>query len=401
MSTTFWTLPGPAAFIERITGALGSGRSALLLCPNERTPDGILDVIETRLDGSRTAQLLSKGWQPQSEAGDAAGIVRSIAENLFDKLALRLPPPGDVNGVSLATATGAESITLLIDARGASTAAQDALVSLAREVAGAMKDVTGWRRFAICAALSPTTRQGLPGPDVALAVEWWWGVIRPLDIELALDGIPVLDPVMTRAAIEVGTWDLPLAREMARGWSGGLASLEHDLSSILGPCDAGPRLINEGHEAYKVPQEQLISAWNAGLVESWGGAVEWHPSIALAEGPSPAIQRVWLAQVKELFPLIEIERTRLAGWLDREAERGGMPRILDVDGLAVEIEDLEIGQLVRYLGCYREVRVPADRMRLIRSLRELRNHLAHRRPVDLKTVLELRRSISADRLLDA
>ena len=80
---------------------------------------------------------------------------------------------------------------------------------------------------------------------------------------------------------------------------------------------------------------------------------------------------LWKAQVRVLFPLIEEARARMA----REAAR-----ILGGRGGADDIEVLEIGPLH-----HRLVKLDAPR-RLVeqaRALREMRNSLAHRRPIPL------------------
>lgn len=399
MTDAIWQLPGPSAFLERSSAALREGRSVVLLCPNEATPPDLLTELAGSIETDRTSVLVRDGWLPEDQGEDPQTSAGLIAHALFNELGLPLPPPGDTNGFSLASAPGAESLTLLIEARTASNQMQQALVLLATEVADAMKDVGAWRRFALCIAAAPTAGQRVPQPDVALAVRWWWGVLRPLDVELALEGIKVLDPCMTRSAIELATWDVQLADAIARSWSGKLAALDEEIAALVPlAADSSHQLDGDGGRAGRRPSEPLLEAWRAGLVEAWEGSVRWHLSAHLARNQPTARQRVWLAQVKELFPIVEIERTRLTSWLTEAAARSGAPPQVTVDGDQVDLADLEIGQVVRYLGRNREVPVPKGRMELIRSIRDLRNSLAHREPVDLKTVLDLRQRVSSDRV---
>jgi hypothetical protein len=394
----FWTLPGPASFLERAAAALRDGRSLLLLCPNTTTPENPFGPLEDQIRVDRTSHALGTHWLPEGLTEDADLSAALVAAALAKELGFPPAPIGGADGHSLARAPGAESMTVLIDARHLSAAAQEALSTLATQVAASMKAVTGWRRFALAIATIPSAAHHPPQSDTALAVEWWWGVVRPLDVELALDDIPTLDRCMTRAAIELAAWDVDLARQIATRWSGTLGVLDTALDALLEDVDADELPTNlPGGRAPKRPPAALVSHWRSGIVQSWEGSVRWHLTAERLRDDTTPRRLTWLAQVKELFPVIEIERTRLSAWLAEEAIRVGGSSALRVDGEPIDITDLEIGQIIRYLGLHTVVRLPRGRMELIRTLRDLRNALAHRAPVDLKSVLELRKQVESDR----
>ena len=103
-----------------------------------------------------------------------------------------------------------------------------------------------------------------------------------------------------------------------------------------------------------------------------------HVLALLRNGAKQEIEkRIWTAQVQTLFPLIEIERTRII-----QSNYGVLKNILDKHGIeqyGVELfdpEDIELGTL-QNIVTYHGVSMSAKQKQRVQFLHERRNELAH------------------------
>lgn len=222
---------------------------------------------------------------------------------------------------------------------------------------------------------------------MTFAHRWWWGVLTPLDATVAAQDLGV-EPDQAACVAELARWDLELISELG-AWDGRLETLDATFRMYAEPDLRVP----VPEPASTKPQVKHATGWHTGLVEAWDGNVAAHTRLALAERPDAARMRIWAAQIARLMPFIELERSRLAEWFATEVERAGR----HPDYVESDIAALEIGPLWACIGAHRHIRIHADRLALVRDLREARNALAHRRPIGRGTVTALRRSADADR----
>ena len=133
------------------------------------------------------------------------------------------------------------------------------------------------------------------------------------------------------------------------------------------------------------------------MVEGWSGVLSAHLNLETSTRRDAAATRMWAGQLAKVLPFIEMERYRLASWLSQQLEDG---RIVLEPWRGTDIAGMEIGPLAACLLAHRvehRLAVPTERVDLLCDLRNARNALAHRRPVDPATVTSLRRRACVDR----
>ncbi|MHB9859100.1 hypothetical protein [Streptomyces sp. YIM S03343] len=242
-----------------------------------------------------------------------------------------------------------------------------------------------------------------------IAVHWWWGVIGRLDTAtvVALSRPPLhstadrhhLHEAVTQATItEICGPFLDAAAALAAHWKDGrletLPDALRDVLAVLPAPDAADTAVpahrpeatrNPGRR----PEESLLAAWNTGAVESWDGRLRIHPHQDLGHEHVVAA-RVWLAQNHVLLPLLDDARERFAATMRRRT-RIPLPRLAEEYGPpdttseplppAKVIDTLELGAMWAAHCDGAITLTPAERHHL-RTLRDTRNLLAHRKPLD-------------------
>ncbi|MGH8992269.1 MAG: hypothetical protein ACRDZ7_12230 [Acidimicrobiia bacterium] len=341
-----------------------------------------------------------------TSVSSAPGDVRGVSETaiaVWEHLDLATQGGERRDVTSLARHPALGRRLLVLDAR---TEGPDTVAMIARflaEFASATKELPRYQRtsWLVCVA-PPNDDMGaiafdgvLPHPDVTLAVRWWWGVLGPLDVAVWVDDRVRSRPVeeaVELAVAEVAGPDLALAEELLVRWDGTMSGLDRLVARWT---DANPHLAklpSGGDErAGPRPPAGLLAAWAAGAVESWSGQLRRHVCAEMADDGEAARTRAWLAQVARVFPLIERERTRLAAWVaDRRARPAPGWETADLGAL-------EIGELYRWMGAHHWVTFSPKRRALLRWLRDARNDLAHREPLEPASLREGQKRIIDDR----
>ncbi|MET8288377.1 hypothetical protein ABZV80_24415 [Streptomyces sp. NPDC005132] len=263
------------------------------------------------------------------------------------------------------------------------------------------------RPRALVVASTDDLPTGLPGQLARedIAVHWWWGATGRLDTAtvVALARPPVnsavdrhhLHEAVTQATIaEVCGPFLDVAAALAARWKDGrletLSASLHDVIAALPVPEAIPPRGAEGtRTSGQRPNESLLFAWNAAAVDSWDGRLRHHPCQDL-DHQHVVTARVWLAQNQVLLPLLDDAREHFAATVRLRA-RVPLPRLAEEygprrdPGAAPEpgdlVDTLELGAM---WGAHRDGAIaltPRERHRL-RTLRDARNLLAHRSPLD-------------------
>ncbi|WP_151773503.1 hypothetical protein [Streptomyces abyssomicinicus] len=261
---------------------------------------------------------------------------------------------------------------------------------------------------ALVVATTDDLPPGLPGQLVRedVAVHWWWGVTGRLDTAtvVALSRPPLDSPLARRQLYEAvaqatiaeicGPF-LDIASTLAARWIDGRPeTLPDALREVLEAVPVPEASLLAGQNLARGPgahpDEALLPAWNAAAVESWDGRLRRHPAHCLDNEHAMASQ-VWLAQNHVLLPLLDAARERFADVvranaripLQRLAEQYGPRRDLDEGGVppSTLIETMEVGAM---WGAFRDGAIALTQRdrRHLRILREARNLLAHRTPLD-------------------
>ncbi|MEU5579921.1 hypothetical protein ABZ791_17105 [Streptomyces huasconensis] len=240
----------------------------------------------------------------------------------------------------------------------------------------------------------------------AIAVHWWWGATGRLDTAtvVALARPPLVsaterghlhEAVIQATITEVCGPFLDIAAALASRWDDGrpetLTSALHDvLADLPGPAVVPPQRTEGTRHPGRRPDDRLLAAWNAGTVDSWDGRLRRHPGCDLAHERAVAA-RIWLAQNHVLLPLLDDARDQFTTTV-RARARVPLARLAQDYGprresgtasepAASAVSMMELGAMWSAHCDGVITLVPAERRRL-RILREARNRLAHRAPLD-------------------
>ena len=182
--------------------------------------------------------------------------------------------------------------------------------------------------------------------------------------------------------------------EELRSWDGTVGELVARLPTCASP---GLGDLPDPDPSGLRPPPNYVKAWSAGMIEGWSGVLSAHVSLESRTRRDAATIRVWAGQLAKVLPFIEMERYRLATWLSQQLEAAG--GVLE-PWRGTDISGLEIGPLAACLLTHRKehrMAVPTERVDLLCDLRNARNSLAHRQPLDPATVISLRRRACVDR----
>jgi hypothetical protein len=384
MAPSLWTLPGPLRWIRDIEAERSEARSVVLLCPSSERPVDLIAALDSgRQRGVNAVKLSRADWWVSASGSTSPARLLS---GLIDEFRLTCPP--EPYGFCSAPEIGRQEF--VVDVRDEDCAVQVAWIQLASEVASAGGAVLPNSRPSLLVVSSPTREvvDRLPPADLNLKYYWWWGVLRDVDAVVHAEAIG-LDPELIGCAVELVRWDVDML-ERLRGWDG----LPESLSRLhLGDLPTGvvPRLPGARHP--ERPPNSLLAEWSAGAVEFWSGGPATHTGLHL-DSVEELSRRVWAGQVARVLPFVEFERVKQAEFIAALLERaGGVSQQWERDN-GPDVAALEIGSLVACVHAH-GVRVPNDRWQLIHGLRDLRNDIAHLRPVKPSRIRALRTQAGA------
>ncbi|MFE5674971.1 hypothetical protein ACFQ7B_25380 [Streptomyces erythrochromogenes] len=367
--------------------------------------DGLLDDYD---DGLGDPPWLNGGYTPTVVPKPAHSQTRSTLE---ERLSKRLGVAGDpVEYLTAPESPGGAPIILI---RAWQEEDDAGVARLLRRLTAAVKGsglAPGRRpRLLVAARLHDLTVDAPESLDAAFGrVHWWWSVWGRLDtatvIADAVVGNPsaggpgtpakrILGALLAETVSEISGPDMWMALRLAAAWDGRLSSLRSTLSGL---SSAGGRVVAQptwspvaGHAAAaygSVPGQPLRSQWSAGLLDSWEGQLR--PSVPLWIG-SPSAQNqldklVWQSQNRVLLPLIDDARAEFTGRLPRFAAQGikHLHHLYrDRYATVADLDSMELGDI--WSGVNQGfIRMNGTQYNRLKVLRDARNELAHRRPLD-------------------
>ncbi|WP_173265493.1 hypothetical protein [Streptomyces pacificus] len=350
---------------------------------------------------------------PPTPAEALAGLLERLAKEVcFGDGAdpAGTDPAGDVLARLAGRGTGtAETRPVVV--RAWREPVPSAATHLLRRLAATAKEAglpPGRRPRALVIASTEDLPRGLPDqlPREDIAVHWWWGATGRLDTAtvVALSRPQPASPTershlheaVAQATItEVCGPFLDIAAALASRWDDGrpenMASALHDvIADLPGRAAIPPQRAEGTRPPGPRPDERLRAAWNAGTVDSWDGRLRRHPGYDLYHEHAVAA-RVWLAQNHVLLPLLDDARERFTATVRLRA-RIPLGRLAQDYGPRLEpgrtpeaadsaIATMELGAMWS-AHCDGAVALSPAERRGLRVLREARNLLAHRVPLD-------------------
>jgi hypothetical protein len=372
-----WSLPGPAGFARTAQDRLDRGDSVLVGLPattaeDRAFQDGLRRTIDVHFD-------LVDATGPQD---------RPIASVVAEQLDIDLEPGPDA-AVRLAGHPMLEARHLAVTLAGKPDDAKP-WTEFVRSFLAAARPIAAPDRPRLLIIGGHGCATALSGAD-PLAEMWWWGVLGRLDTALYVQRRLVSrknDDLLRDAITEVAGYDLGLADYLVDEWDGDAASLVAVLDAFTGPNWPNvpvPARLPHSSTPWSAPPSQVVPLWNAGLADAWDSfSVCLHPCSLPAQGRR---QRVWLAQIRCLMPLIDEERARIEDWMRTEVR--GLPagQVLEPGDLYSLMHDNP--RLKMWRGGHRK--------RLIYWLRDARNMLAHMTPLPPEDIARGRHLIWQDR----
>lgn len=380
MARSWWSLPGPSAFVDALAQDVRDGKNVVVCLPRHE-PAGMIGALK--------ASLHEWSWDRfDVDPGDE----RPPVAQLYDRY---VPGPGEPAELRNAGTLVRESAFAghLVWLDGVCAQGWPDWEAFLAEYAHACRP---WDHFDLplfCVALRGELALCPPASDTRLTVHRWYDAVDGLDMLLyAADllrhrPLPPLQKRIAVAAIaQVANWDPDVAERLA----------VEDLATILAPspvlyelaaergwgpeCSAACRDVGDD----RVPD----AAWLAGLAAFFDGRPVIHSAAVVAFDPSDRMKeidrRLWQAQVGVLLPLIE-ERRR---WIiERFGRAFRLPHFPDGNRNAPihDPRDLEIGHIYHQIE-FQHVDLGEDVQRLVRRLKKARDRLAHLRPLDAESL---------------
>jgi hypothetical protein len=356
-----WSLPGPARFAQTAQDRLDRGDSVLIGLPATTAEDdafqhGLRRAIDVHFD-------LIDATGPQD---------RPIPSIVAEQLDISLEPTADA-AVRLASHPMLEARHLAVTVPGKPDDIKPWTVFL-RSFLAAARPIAAPDRPRLLIMSGHGCATALAGAE-PLAELWWWGVLDRLDTALYVQRRLVNrkgDELLRDAITEVAGYDLDLADYLADAWDGDAAGLAAVLDAYSGsnwPNVPVPARLPHSSTPWSAPPSQVVPLWNANLADAWDSfSVCLHPCCLHAEGRR---QRIWLAQIRCLMPLIDEERARIEAWMRTEIPGLSAGQVLEPGDLYGLMQ--ENPRLKHWRGGHRK--------RLIYWLRDARNMLAHMIPL--------------------
>jgi hypothetical protein len=326
-----WSLPGPRRFVKDVVDRLYRGRSVTLR--DAHGADGLLGALATQIGGDSFLRLQSIDLREAQSLLTAMNEALAIDLRSLAALAVNEDAQATVFLLHLADARHAADIQTFVRA-GRLTANSEAPV-----VVAACDD-----------DLEELGDEHWDDLDAA-------GLVGPLDgMAFAAAYMSEADSLTARikaaVAVEVGAWDLGLTETL----------LDLPAREALRP-DLCP-------DQWVAPDSEAA----AQHVDGWGGEPTRHAAWMARNDLAGLRKRVWRGQLGVLFPWIEERRreviTRYRSFL--KVNDNTMPNIdlFDWGPISIQLQNSALG------GCPQAVHLA----------REIRNELAHSRPVSSQQI---------------
>ena len=357
--SSFWTLPGPAHFIENIAAEARAGNSVLIAVP-EYHPGFLSGAVRAviahdyswqylSIDADvRPSEFLFSYCLPDSHPQIVRTVQTLISQPEFRGKAIWL------DGLKL---QGLESWSeFLLE-----------YAHLARSIPPVEQTVL------LVPAQGQVAGARLP-QEAGLSVVFWKGWMDRLDIDL-------------HAAIQVGRRVSGLEKQLVVAIAAELGGTDEGLTTFLAGLELDQLLSPMGPlRSFAADRMWLAESegkeWWTGKVYDLEGEQIDNAALLALEGKNDEIdQLIWRAEVRTLFPVIEYHRQRFVHKYAR------LLTVYKDEYETYDVPDLEIYMLKRQLS--RNSGVDTNDLALLGDLQKARNALAHLRVVEPSIVLKL------------
>ena len=354
-----WSLPGPTAFFESLSGHLRDGSSVVVAVPT---------TVARPLSTALSAFLREQSWGLSGplEAGSGTPV-----GTICDKLDLR--PDRRPSAAAIVAGLEPGRVVFIVDVHPVEWAQWRSFLD---EYEAASRAVPAFDRPLLVVMAEGLAASSTPENGAALRTLKWDGTIGELDM---------LMYVAERMRIQRKPFERQqklIARVIAR-----LALWDFDLADFLldqEPAELFEPLRIVQHAANTFDTAPLTGTWEGGGIQTVDGLAQVHPFVIAAQAdPEEELpMRVWAAQASEVLPALEMHRRALV----RRMSQTGMKLPVEIRGEAVtDLDDLEIGSLAFVAH---QQRLSPEIRRLANKWRNVRNKLAHLEPLTAAEALD-------------
>lgn len=364
MSLEWWQLPGTRGFLENAIEDLRDGKNVVLCLPPHAPRDLRRALRETwqaaderfymidlnDYDGlaTRPLDLLFHHFLPDAAASELRDTQKLLSAAAFERRIIWL---NSVNGESHST-----------------------WCDFLQQYQHASRNSDfSHRNSVFIVPLTGNLAIQPPPEDVRLVKHEWRGVVDSLDALLYAatlyrekSGSRLRRKIAVALIANLALWDLSLAERLA----------DESFNDLLDPKNLLASIAAENGWS-----DKALRQWHCGMIDEIDGAQREHSAlVACGDDGQQLSRRLWNAQVAVLLPFVEERRQELLleyadvlpFWLKLYGAKTSVGEIIS------DVGDLEIGNLC-YL--FKQAGVIANCQPQIEDLREIRNELAHLRPV--------------------
>lgn len=355
---TVWDLPGPKRFIESIRYAIAHGSNVVvrfLGTPPQGFDDALMDALGSTFRHVDLA-VTDSPFRDLSRAISAGTKPFNSIEELLEDEKFR----------------GA-----LVHLHGINQTKWNSWRTFLTQYSEAIRGISVLGRSLFCVVLTGLPPCDFPTPDVTLTNREWDGALDEMDLlifasEHLHDTIPSipLRNLLAATISRVAVWDLYTAKVL----------LEKSEIEILDPLVVLQQIAVERGWTDQTPLD-----WRIGTVSQKSSV---HPARAAIDNPpNEIVRRIWSAQIAQIMPLIEEQRYALVKEHEPDIRyRMRRSNMDDSDPYGLELGDL--ARIVTDVSTNRNLR------RSIYSLRNVRNDLAHLKPLEPERILNVLREAS-------
>ncbi len=378
MSNSWWEMPGPSRFAAQIARELLKGNN-ICICLPEYSPRGLTDAIKAALGNnvSVTCDDSARHWASLNIS--ANGNDRPV-EILFSQFAPDCSSQlvRNANLLSQQTSFARKIIWLEGITPHNWLAWKKFLIEYAHVSRAAASPL---EQTVFCAPLVGKLAETPPPEDARLLARNCGEIVDSLDMLIFTSRLFHSRPMPTlqkRAVIAIvanlALWDPAVSERFAY----------EEIEQILNPTPILAEIAEQRNWRDALP---LLNRcfWYAGMKEIFDGVERIHSAaLAVLDSDHEIKRRIWSAEVGVLFPFVDEKRRELIAKYSKVLRVPFKP--LDSNKEITELHNLEVGHIETQLLKDRSSK-SSSLGRYVRRLKDIRNDLAHFKPLTLERLL--------------
>jgi len=362
ISLTFWQLPGPNNYVERVLADLHSGANIILRLPLH-IPPNLRSELRMRCEAEERLNWLSA--TPTDEVADGQFPLHWLWDHYLADASLNTLR----TVASFAETFAPRDAVLWIE--GITHQTRPMWIQFMRKYAQYTRNTGRPLHSVLCLVLNGAVAASPVESDAGLAVHTWQHVVTELDMLLYASTAAVPhaeDPLQAQASTALlaalAQFDPAVINWMAL----------NDIADLANPTQL-LREFGKTRDWHCIESLDEPGAWASGYTDGPGRV---HPAVlALRDDVYHLNYLIWRAELAIYFPLVETRRRALLDTLGNQLQ---LPHRTPFGELITDRSDLELSHIIAQLR-ERPYLLPPSETHLVRCLRDIRNYLAHQEPL--------------------